>query len=117
MTGATHVGFAALLDALEGALRALVVMLACRRADQLAEFVIESLGVEVAFLLGHPLLETKVWFDDELAVGFGLDGLVGFDTSGQFKPTPTDTHGVSFHKSPADYRSKEHLVTGAECLS
>src|SRR6185436_9011502 len=67
-----HVGLAALLDALEGARGALVVMLAGGRADQLAELVVESLGAEVALLLGHPLLKTKVRFDDELAHGIPL---------------------------------------------
>ncbi len=69
VAGAAHVGLAALLDALEGARGALVVMLAGGRADQLAELVVESLGAEVALLLGHPLLQTKVRFDDELAHG------------------------------------------------
>jgi hypothetical protein len=67
MAGAAHVGFAALFDALEGAFRALVVVLAAARADQLAELVVEALGAEISLLLGHPLLQAKVRLDDEFA--------------------------------------------------
>jgi len=67
VTGAAHVGFAALLDALERAFRALVVVLAVARPDQLAELVVETLGAKVALLFGHPLLQAKVRFDDEFA--------------------------------------------------
>src|SRR5437868_15384472 len=72
VAGAAHVGLAALLDALERARGALVVMLAGGRADQLTELVVQSFGAEVAFLLGHPLLQAEVRFDDELAHGVPL---------------------------------------------
>src|SRR5258708_36968858 len=69
VAGTAHVGFTALLDALKGALRPLVVVLAVTRTDQLAELVVEAFGVEIALLLGNPLLQPKVRFDDELAHG------------------------------------------------
>ena len=69
MAGAAHIGLAALLDALEGALVDLVVMLAVGRADQLTEFILEAFGAEIALLFGDPFLQTKVRFDDEFAHG------------------------------------------------
>src|SRR5258708_29719075 len=81
VAGAADISFAARLDALEGPLRALVVMLAAGRADQFAEFVVEALGAEVAFLLGHPLLQAKVRLDDELAHGSLLAQLSSNSTS------------------------------------
>ena len=68
MAGAADVGRTPLRDALEGALGAPVVMLPARRADELAELVVEPLGAEVALLLGDPLLQAKVRLDDELAM-------------------------------------------------
>ena len=69
VAGAADVGLAPLLDALEGALVDLVVVLALGRADQLAEFVVETFGAKIALFLGDPLLQPKMRFDDELAHG------------------------------------------------
>ena len=92
VAGAAHVGLAALLDALEGALRALVVVLAAGRADQLAELVVEAFGAEVALFLGHPFLQTKMRLDDELAHGAFLFAQVASNStssapSGTCSPT------------------------------
>src|SRR6476660_1749224 len=69
MAGAAYIRFAPLFDALEGALIDLVVMLAGRRADQFAEFVVEAFGAEIALFLGNPFLQPEVRFDDEFAHG------------------------------------------------
>src|ERR1700751_2621580 len=65
VTGAADVGLASLLDALEGAFIHLVVVLAFRRADQLAEFIVEPFGAEIALLLGNPFLQAEMRFDHE----------------------------------------------------
>src|SRR5215475_9425077 len=65
VAGAADVGLASVLDALEGALIDLVVVLALGRADQLAEFIVEPLGAEIALLLGDPFLQAEMRFDHE----------------------------------------------------
>src|SRR5438477_10269277 len=70
MTGAAHVRYAAALERLEGAdLVALVVVRPAGRLDQLAEFVVEPLILEVALLLGDPFLQPEVRLDDEFLLG------------------------------------------------
>src|ERR1700752_5385657 len=65
MAGATDIGFASFLDALESAMAALVVMLAAGRADQFAEFIIESLIAKIALFFRNPFLKPKMRLDDE----------------------------------------------------
>jgi hypothetical protein len=69
MAGTADVGLAALLDALEDAPTALVVVLALGRADQLAEFVVQSLIAKIAFLFGDPFLKPEMRLDNELVHG------------------------------------------------
>src|SRR5438045_8188097 len=69
VTGATDIGLAALLDALESASTTLVMVLALGRADQLAELVVQPLVAEIALLLCNPLLEPKMRLDDEFGHG------------------------------------------------
>ena len=69
VAGAAHIGLTALFDALESAPAAFVVMLAFGRADQFAEFVIQSLIAKIAFLFRNPFLKPKMRFDDELGHG------------------------------------------------
>ena len=69
VAGAADVGLASLLDTLERALVDLVVVLARGRADQFAEFVVETFGAKIALFLGDPFLQPKMRFNDELAHG------------------------------------------------
>src|SRR5438477_13036388 len=72
MTGAAHVRYAAALERLEGAdLVALVMVRPAGRLDQLAEFVVEPLILEVALLLGDPFLQPEMRLDDEFLLGHG----------------------------------------------
>ncbi len=70
VAGAAHVGVAALLKRLIGAigLTISVVRLALRRLDLLVEHVVKALVGEVAFLLGDPFLQPEVRLDDELLI-------------------------------------------------
>ena len=73
VAGAAHVGVAAGLERLHGAdAVALVVVRAVRRLHLLAEHVVEPFVLEVALLLGDPLLQAEVRLDDELFLGHGL---------------------------------------------
>jgi hypothetical protein len=69
VASATDIGFASLLDALERALIGLAVMLSLGGTDQLAKFIIEAFGAEIAFLLGDSFLQAKVRLNDEFAHG------------------------------------------------
>src|SRR5262249_18584631 len=70
MAGAAHVGGPAAFERPRGPhLVAPVIGLAGARLDQLLEHVVEAFVLEVALLLGHPLLQTKVRLDDEFAHG------------------------------------------------
>ena len=82
VAGAADVGLAALLDALEGAVIDLVVVLALGGADQLAEFVVEALVAEIALFLGDPFLQPEMRFDHEL--GHGDPPLAAGRPSGRF---------------------------------
>jgi len=42
------------------------VVAALRRADQLAELVVEPLGAEIALLLRHPFLQAEMRFDHKV---------------------------------------------------
>src|SRR3954454_16672560 len=64
VTRATHIGFAALLDALKSAASvALCMMFAVRRPDQLAELVFEPLSRKISLLMGNPFLQPEMRFD------------------------------------------------------
>jgi hypothetical protein len=66
---AADIGLAALLDALESALAPLVVVLTLGRADQFAEFVVQSLIAKITLLFRNPFLKPEMRFDDELGHG------------------------------------------------
>src|SRR5450631_1862386 len=65
VAGAADVGLAALLDTLESAPAGLVVVLALGRADQFAEFVVQSGIAKIALLLRNPFLKPEMRLDDE----------------------------------------------------
>jgi hypothetical protein len=67
MASAAYVGFTPFLDALEGALIDLVVVLALGRADQFPKFIVETFGAEVALFLRNPFLQAEMRLYDELA--------------------------------------------------
>ena len=68
MTGAAHIGFAALLDGVIGADPVgLDVIAAVGGLDELQELVVETFGFEIAFLLRDPFVQAKMRLDDELA--------------------------------------------------
>ena len=70
VAGAAHIGLSALFDALESTpVTTFVVVLAFGRADQFAEFVIQSLIAKITFLFRNPFLKPKMRFDDELGHG------------------------------------------------
>ena len=69
MTGAAYIRLTALLDALEGALIDLVVVLAFGRADQLPEFILQPFREKIALLLRNPFLQPEVRLYDEFAHG------------------------------------------------
>ena len=69
VAGTAHIGLAPLFDALESTLVGPVVMLSLGGADQLAKFIVETFGPEIALLLGDPLLQAKMRLDDEFAHG------------------------------------------------
>jgi hypothetical protein len=88
VTGAADIGLTSLFDALERALVDLVVVLALGRANQLAKFVFEAFGEEIAFFLGNSFLQTKVRFDDEFGharspdlSAVPVDGMIRADRS------------------------------------